>query len=152
MLFRSTMTTTNTTITTTATTTTTIITITTITTSTATTTMTMVMTTTINTTTTTTTMTVTMTMTTVKGDLGEFAIILKAPFMPINDKRVKRKMDNDKDWYIDKMLSTVIQMCGRTIRSKNDESTTYILDATLTRVLVENINKLPKYFAARLGA
>lgn len=85
-----------------------------------------------------------------KGKLGEFAIIMKAPFLPLGDKRVKRLCDEDKDWYMDKMLSNFIQMCGRTIRSAKDTSRTYVLDATLTRKLIEMKDRIPKYFLDRI--
>lgn len=83
------------------------------------------------------------------GELGEFAIIMKAPFLPLGDKRIKRLCDEDPDWYTNKMLSTFIQMCGRTIRSELDESITYVLDATLTKKLLELGNKIPKYIRDR---
>ena len=33
-----------------------------------------------------------------KGDLGEFQIVMKAPYLPLSDERVKRKFENDKEW------------------------------------------------------
>lgn len=83
------------------------------------------------------------------GDLGEFAIIMKAPFLPLNDLRVKRLCEEDTDWYIDKMISTFIQMCGRTIRSETDTSITYVLDGTLTKNLLRYKERLPKYIIQR---
>lgn len=84
------------------------------------------------------------------GDLGEFSIIMKAPFLPLGDKRVKRLVELDKDWYDDKMISTFVQMCGRTIRSHEDTSVTYVLDAVLTKRILENKHKLPKYILDRI--
>jgi Rad3-related DNA helicase len=84
-----------------------------------------------------------------KGDLGEFAIIVKAPFLPLGDERIKRLAKEDVDWYNDKMISSFIQMCGRTIRSSEDTSITYVLDATLTKKLLEMKDKLPKYIIER---
>ena len=83
------------------------------------------------------------------GALGEFAVILKAPFLPLGDERVKRLAQDDKEWYTNKMLGACIQMCGRTIRNASDEAVTYILDGTLTKSLIQNKNKLPKYFLER---
>lgn len=85
-----------------------------------------------------------------KDELGEFAIIMKAPYLPLGDERVSRLFKEDKDWYTDKMLSSFIQMCGRTIRSKDDESVTYILDGTLSKALSDNSDKLPKYILERI--
>lgn len=83
------------------------------------------------------------------GALGEFAVILKAPFLPLGDERVKRLAQDDKEWYTNKMLGACIQMCGRTIRNASDEAVTYILDGTLTKSLIQNKDKLPKYFLER---
>lgn len=84
-----------------------------------------------------------------KGDLGEFQIVMKAPFLPLNDERVKRKFENDKEWYSDAMLSTLIQMCGRCNRTASDYSETYILDGLILDAVLRNKEKLPKYFLER---
>lgn len=84
-----------------------------------------------------------------KGDLGEFQIVMKAPFLPLNDERVKRKFENDKEWYTDAMLSTLIQMCGRCNRSESDYSETYILDGLILDAVLRNKEKLPRYFLDR---
>lgn len=64
-----------------------------------------------------------------KDDLGRFSIIIKLPWSSLNDSRVKAKMKNNEDWYPLEMFKTFIQSCGRTTRSENDWSKTYILDA-----------------------
>lgn len=84
-----------------------------------------------------------------KGDLGKFAIVMKAPFLPLGDLRIKRMCDEDPQWYLNKMLSNFIQMCGRTIRSADDTSVTYVLDGTLTKKLLDMRDKIPKYFIER---
>jgi Rad3-related DNA helicase len=84
-----------------------------------------------------------------KGDLGEFQIVMKAPFLPLNDERVKRKFENDKEWYTDAMLSTLIQMCGRCNRTESDYSETFILDGMILDAVLRNKEKLPKYFLDR---
>lgn len=84
-----------------------------------------------------------------KDDLGKFSIIMKAPFLPLGDERVKRLCEEDQDWYLDKMLSNFIQMCGRTIRSESDSSITYVLDGTLAKKLTQLSDRLPKYIKDR---
>lgn len=86
-----------------------------------------------------------------KGDLGEFQIIMKAPYPSLGDPRCKRKFDEDREWYQDKMLSTLIQACGRCNRTKNDISITFILDFNAYEALVYNSYKLPAYFQERLS-
>ena len=84
-----------------------------------------------------------------KGDLAKFQIILKAPWLPTKDKRVEKMMKVDKQWYSNKMLCTLVQACGRGIRSTDDECVTYILDGSIFDVILRNRSKLPKYFLDR---
>lgn len=86
-----------------------------------------------------------------KGDLGEFQIIMKAPYPPLSNPRIKRKFKEDKEWYVDKMLSTLIQACGRCNRTKDDLSITFILDYNAYEAIMQNLRKLPKYFGERLS-
>lgn len=85
-----------------------------------------------------------------KGDLGKFQLIMKAPFSPMGDNRIKRKMKEDPQWYTNMMLSTLVQACGRCNRTASDESVTYILDATAWNTIMRNLNRLPEYFKKRL--
>lgn len=84
-----------------------------------------------------------------KDDLARFQIIVKLPYLPLSSKRIKKLFDHDKGWYIDKMLNSLIQACGRATRSKNDYSTTYILDGNIVDVIKKYKEKLPKYFIDR---
>jgi hypothetical protein len=84
-----------------------------------------------------------------KGDLAKFQIILKAPWLPTKDKRVEKMMKLDKQWYSNKMLCSLVQACGRGIRSIDDECVTYILDGSIFDVIIRNKPKLPTYFIDR---
>lgn len=84
-----------------------------------------------------------------KDDLARFQIIVKAPFLPTKDVRIGRLMKDDFNWYQNKMLCSLIQSCGRGIRSKKDHCVTYILDGTIVDNIVKNKHKLPKYFLNR---
>lgn len=84
------------------------------------------------------------------GDLGRFQIILKAPFLPLNSKRIKRIYDKNKKYYIMKMLDNLVQMCGRCTRSAEDHSVTYILDGNAVTSILDNKRYLPKHFLERL--
>ena len=55
----------------------------------------------------------------------------------------------DKQWYSNKMLSNVVQQCGRGIRSQEDHCKTYILDASIFQAILRNKESLPKYFLDR---
>jgi len=84
-----------------------------------------------------------------KDDLARFQIIIKAPYLPMNDKRIEKLMKLDASWYTNKMLGTLIQSCGRAVRSKLDYCATYILDGAIIESVIKNKNKLPKYFLDR---
>lgn len=85
-----------------------------------------------------------------KGDLGRFQIIMKVPFLPLYDKRIKRLCNEDKQWYINKTLNTIVQMCGRCTRTDTDEAVTYIIDGSIKQLLIDNWTKLPKHFRDRI--
>ena len=84
-----------------------------------------------------------------KGDLAKFQILLKAPWLPTKDKRVEQMMKMDKSWYGNKMLCTLVQSCGRGIRSDTDECITYILDGSIYDAVSRNKKKLPSFFVDR---
>ena len=84
-----------------------------------------------------------------KDDLSRFQIIVKLPYLPLHDKRVKKLFEIDSNWYENKMLNTLVQACGRSTRSSSDYSTTYILDGMITRVLIKCKHKLPEHFLQR---
>jgi Rad3-related DNA helicase len=86
-----------------------------------------------------------------KDDLARFQIIVKAPFLPIRDKRIEKLMKNNYDWYVNKMLCALIQSCGRGVRSKKDHCITYILDGAIVESVINNKHKLPKYFLDRFS-
>jgi Rad3-related DNA helicase len=84
-----------------------------------------------------------------KGDLAKFQIIIKAPYLPMGDKRIEMIMKQDSSWYLNAMLSSLIQSCGRGVRSKDDKCITYILDLGIVEAVIKNKHKIPKYFLDR---
>jgi Rad3-related DNA helicase len=86
-----------------------------------------------------------------KDDLARFCIIVKLPYLPLSNKRIKKLFEVDKDWYENQMLNTLVQMCGRATRSKQDYSNTYILDGNSFRVLPKVKYKLPEHFFTRIN-
>ena len=86
-----------------------------------------------------------------KGDLSRFQIILKAPWLPTKDVRVEKLMKIDKEWYSNMMLKTLVQACGRSVRSKDDYCETYILDGSIFDAINRNKRKLPKFFLDRFN-
>lgn len=84
-----------------------------------------------------------------KDDLARFQIIVKAPYLPLHSKRIKKLFDTDPQWYTNRMLTTVIQATGRGVRSADDHCVTYILDGNIVQSILDNVDKLPKYFLKR---
>jgi Rad3-related DNA helicase len=84
-----------------------------------------------------------------KDDLARFQIIVKAPYPPLLNQRVKKLTEMDQKWYTNKMLSQLIQACGRGVRSKDDKCITYILDGKISEEILDNKSILPKYFIDR---
>ncbi len=84
------------------------------------------------------------------GNMGRFQIIVKTPYPPLSNKRIKKLVELDQSWYERQTVSVLIQTAGRCTRSKDDHSTTYILDGKAKKLLVSNKNNLPKHFLDRL--
>ena len=85
-----------------------------------------------------------------KGDLARFQIIVKTPWLPLGDERVKKLANLDRQWYVSKMFSTLIQSCGRGVRSVDDECITYILDGAVIPLIHQYKSILPSYFIDRI--
>lgn len=85
-----------------------------------------------------------------KGDLANFQIVIKAPWLPTKDARIEKLMKLETSWYVNKMLCTFVQACGRGVRAKTDECITYVLDGGIFDAIAKNKRKLPKYFLDRL--
>jgi len=64
-----------------------------------------------------------------KGELSQIQIFFKVPYPSLGDKRVKRKMEIDPDWYIYTTALMFVQALGRSVRSDEDKAVTYILDS-----------------------
>jgi Rad3-related DNA helicase len=65
-------------------------------------------------------------------DLCRVQIVAKIPFPNIKDKRIAARLHGSiggKSWYKMQTIRTLIQMCGRGMRSKDDWVHTYILDS-----------------------
>jgi Rad3-related DNA helicase len=84
-----------------------------------------------------------------KGDLSRFQIIVKLPWLNLMDPRIKKKSESN-EWYVNEMLKRLIQACGRSTRSEDDHSITYILDRGFTRIMNLNSHLLPKWFLDRI--
>jgi ATP-dependent DNA helicase DinG len=83
-----------------------------------------------------------------KDDYARFAIIVKVPYLDLNDRWISmKKLVHEKrgiNWYFWKTANDLVQMYGRTVRSKDDWSKTYVIDSSFENFVYRN--RLPEYF------
>lgn len=85
-----------------------------------------------------------------KGDLSRFQIIAKVPWPNMKDRVIKERMDRDSAWFSWLTALKLVQSYGRSVRSKTDWATTYILDAGFEHFLFKNGKMLPGWFKEAL--
>ena len=83
------------------------------------------------------------------GNLCDFIIIAKVPFLSLGDKYVVSKMKIFKKWYNDTAMNNLIQGIGRGNRYKNDKCQTYILDGCFKRLFSYTKKFWPEYITNR---
>lgn len=81
-----------------------------------------------------------------RDDLSRFQVICKIPYPYLGDKLIRKKMNKWKWWYPLQTAKTIIQSIGRSVRSKDDYATTYILDGDWDRFYNMNRQFFPKDF------
>jgi len=81
-----------------------------------------------------------------RDDLSRFQIICKVPYPYLGDKLIRKKMNKWKWWYPLQTAKSIIQAVGRSVRSKDDHATTYILDDDWNRFYQINSRFFPKDF------
>jgi Rad3-related DNA helicase len=83
-------------------------------------------------------------------DLCRFIIIAKCPFLSLAEKIIAARLYSSGKighmWYIATAMTTVLQMCGRGIRSKDDSCETWILDAQFKRIYQQYPSFLPPWW------
>jgi len=87
------------------------------------------------------------------GDLARWQVLCKAPYPNTNDVRVARRLQDDQwGWYYRAALRTVIQACGRIVRSADDHGATYLADASLLDLFDRAEGAMPPWFADQVEA
>ena len=69
-----------------------------------------------------------------KDNFSRFQIIMKLPYLSLQDIRIKYLSEHDFCWYATKMLREFMQACGRSTRSEEDWAITYVLDKSFIRI------------------
>ena len=83
-------------------------------------------------------------------DLSRFQILSKVPYPYLGDPFVKARMTHDPAWYTWNTALSIVQATGRSIRSKDDRATTYILDADVETFLAQANSILPAWWKQAL--
>ena len=81
-----------------------------------------------------------------KEDLSRFQILCKVPYPYLGDPIVKKRMNKRKTWYPLQTAKTIVQSVGRSVRSKDDQAVTYILDQDWQRFYNSNKQFFPDDF------
>jgi Rad3-related DNA helicase len=77
---------------------------------------------------------------------SRFQIIAKIPYPSLNSQKNKLRQKNNPEWYSWKTVSGLLQMCGRSVRSKTDYADTIILDGSFSDILRYSSKYLPDWF------
>jgi len=64
-----------------------------------------------------------------KDDLSRFQIITKVPYPSLDDRWIDEKRKRSEQWYTWQTALRLVQGYGRSIRSKDDWATTYVVDS-----------------------
>ena len=86
-----------------------------------------------------------------EGDLCRWQVLCKAPYLNTGDSRVAHRLEQGQwAWYYRAALRTVIQACGRVVRSPDDKGHTYVADASLLDLFERARTDMPDWFAAQV--
>ena len=81
-----------------------------------------------------------------KENLSRFQILCKVPYPYLGDPIIKKRMNKRKTWYPLQTAKTIVQSVGRSVRSKDDQAVTYILDQDWQRFFNRNKEFFPEDF------
>jgi len=79
-------------------------------------------------------------------EYGRWQIIAKVPWPYLGEPVIKFKAKEDSDYYVWETIKTILQACGRVVRSPDDYGVTYIVDSTFRRLYTRNLKFFPAWF------
>ena len=82
-----------------------------------------------------------------KDDLSRFQIIVKVPYPDLTDKKISVLKQRNPKWYEWNTILRLIQAYGRSIRTSEDYANTYILDSSISFLLKNGKDMIPKWFS-----
>lgn len=80
------------------------------------------------------------------GDLARWQIITRVPWPSLAEPAIAFKAGTDPEWFMWETVKSLLQACGRIVRSTDDFGRTYILDSSFDRVLREGKHFLPDWW------
>jgi Rad3-related DNA helicase len=81
---------------------------------------------------------------------SRFQVIAKIPYPSLASQKNKLRQKNNPDWYSYRTVAGIIQMYGRSIRSKTDFADTIILDGSFGDILKYSSKFLPNWFMSAI--
>lgn len=82
-----------------------------------------------------------------KDDLSRFQIIVKVPYPDLTDKKISVLKQRNPKWYEWNTILRLIQAYGRSVRNSGDYANTYILDSSVSYLLRNGKDMIPKWFS-----
>ena len=89
-----------------------------------------------------------------KGDACRWQVLCKVPYPDLGDPQVRKRMEQDREWYIWLTALRIVQTYGRGMRTPDDFCKTYILDSDFRGFYLQNRKLFPEWFqeAVRWGS
>ena len=79
------------------------------------------------------------------NEKSRFQIIAKIPYPSLASQKNKLRQKNNPDWYAWKTICGLLQMTGRSIRSKTDHADTVIIDESFSDILKYSSHYIPEW-------
>lgn len=83
-------------------------------------------------------------------ELSRFTIVCKLPYGNMGDLWIKKRMNQSQVWYNNQTIQTLVQMTGRSVRSKDDEAIAYLLDKSFSWFYRQNKKRFPDWWKSSL--
>ncbi|SDG33112.1 DEAD_2 protein, partial [Halorientalis regularis] len=89
-----------------------------------------------------------------KDDLARWQVLCKAPYPNTQDPTVDKRVNGNDDWrwYFGTTLATVMQACGRVVRSPDDWGATYVADTSFEDLFNRTRPRMPSWFREQVEA
>ena len=82
-----------------------------------------------------------------KDDFSRFQVIVKVPYPDLTDKKISVLKQRNPKWYEWNTILRLIQAYGRSVRNADDYANTYILDSSVSFLLKNGKEMIPKWFS-----